>query len=115
MSATKIDETTKVEWTRYQGDSLTIDIAEVDSNGASVDYTGATPRLAVGTITETTSGVVVTNGLTAGTLSFFIPDTVMATLAVSDYDIAVEVYYASTATRRTLFTGTLSLIEDVRV
>jgi hypothetical protein len=114
MTTTKIDETLTVDWTRYQGDSLTIDIEEVDSTGAAVDYTGATPRLQVGTITETTSGVVVTNGLTAGTLSFFIPDTVMATLAVDEYDIAVEVYYSATHIRRTLFTGTLTLIEDVR-
>lgn len=114
MTVTKIDETAEVEWTKYQGDSLTIDVAEVDSTGSPIDFTGATPRLQVGTITETTSGVVVTNGLTDGTLSYFVPDTVMSTLAVGEYDLAVEVYYAATATRRTLFTGTLVLLEDVR-
>lgn len=114
MSTTKIDETAEIEWTRYQGDSLTIDVLERDANNALVDFTGCTPRMAVGTITESTVGVVVTNGLTAGTLKFFIPDDVMATLPVGDYDMAVEVYTAGTKTRRTIFTGTLTLVEDVR-
>jgi hypothetical protein len=111
---TKINETATVEWTKYQGDSLTIDITEVDESGSPVNFTGATPRIAVSTITESTSGVVITNGGALGTLLIFIPDTVMATLVVGEYDMAVEVYYAATAVRRTLFTGTLILEEDVR-
>lgn len=116
MTTTKIDETATIEWTKYQGDSLTIDITEVDETGSPVNYTGATPRLQIGTtINESTSGVSITNGGELGTLLIFVPDTVMATLAVGEYDIAVEVYYSATAVRRTLFTGTLILEEDIRV
>lgn len=111
---TKIDETSEVEWIRYQGDSLSIEISEVDSNNSPIDYTGYVVRFAVGTINESTSGVTATHTGASGTISIFVPDDVMDDLIVNEYDVAVEVYNSTTKTRRTLFTGTLVLIEDVR-
>lgn len=114
MTVTKIDETSEIEWTRYQGDSLPINISEVDSNGAPIDYTGYVVRFSVGTINESTSGVTATHTGSSGTISIFVPDDVMDDLVVGEYDIAVEIYNSTTKTRRTLLTGTLVLIEDVR-
>ncbi|MCK9569723.1 hypothetical protein M0R72_12340 [Candidatus Pacearchaeota archaeon] len=114
MTITKIDETAEVDWTRYQGDSMTIEIYEEDSNGDPIDYTGGTVRFAVGTINEATSGVTAAHGSTLGTISIFIPDSVMDDLEVGDYDLAVEIYFAATTIRRTLLTGAVHLVEDVR-
>lgn len=115
MTITKINETCEVEWTKYQGDSMSIDFTvKVKSTQTPVDISGATIRFAVGTINESTSGVVVTNGGVLGTVAIFIPDTVMDDLVVDEYDMAVELYFAGTSVRYTIFTGTLILEEDYR-
>ena len=117
---TKVDETEELNWIKYQGDSLTLSLLWEDENGSPVDITDYTIRFQIGptggtNINESTSGTVETNGGAAGTVDIFVPDDVMATLPVGDYDWAVELYKSSTKTRRTLFSGVLTLEEDLRV
>jgi hypothetical protein len=116
---TTIDDTNTLDLVQYQGDSFTLDIEELDSANVPVTFVGATFRLQIGgtpaapTITESTSGVSITNGGALGTAAIVVSYTAMSALATGDHDMALEVTYA-TGIRRTLFTGVLTLIEDVR-
>ena len=110
---TDVDETNELNITKYRGDSFVLDLLETDANGDPVDLTSATVRVQIGTLTESTSGVTITNGGTAGTLNIVASYAAMAALAVGNHDIAVEVTYSS-GIRRTMFTGSLELVEDVR-
>lgn len=112
---TWIDETADVKWKKYHGDSLSIYFtAKNKSTQLPIDITLATIRFCVGTLNESTSGVVVVNGGALGTVSIFIPDTVMDDLDAGNHDMAVELYYSATNVRYTVFTGTLMLEEDYR-
>jgi hypothetical protein len=112
MTKTRINETAEVELKKYRGDSLTLPFA-VTAGGSPVDITEATIRFLVGTIDEETVGVDVTNGGALGTGIIFIPDTVMDDLAIGNHDLAVELYWADDDIRKTLFTGTLILVDDL--
>lgn len=114
MTSIFIDETLTVNWKKYHGDSLPIRFAmKYKSNQQPVDITLATIKCTVGTITEASSGVVVTNGGATGIVSIFIPDTTMDDLtAGTTYDVEVQLSYAD-GTRRTVFNGSLELAEDV--
>lgn len=110
-----IDATNRFFAKYPHGDSLPIYLEETDQNGAPIDYTGYVVRFAIGsTINESTSGVTATHTGTSGTISIFVPDTVMDDLSVGEYNMAIEIYYAAINTRRTLCIGTLQIVEDVR-
>lgn len=105
----------EIELENYRGDSFSMDITVEDEVGDPEDFTGATFRLAIGTtITEVTSGVTITDGDALGTVSVFCNYTVMDTLTVGVYDIALEATWAATGRRETILKGTLELLEDVR-
>lgn len=114
MNAIGIDETAEINWIKYHGDSMHIYFSlKYKSSQLPVDITLATIKCTVGTITEASSGVVVTNGGATGVVSIFIPDTTMDDLtAGATYDVEVQLSYASGA-RYTLFNGTLELREDI--
>jgi archaellin len=116
MSATKINETKEIEWTRYRGDSFQIYITvKNETTKEPIDITDATIRFLVGTIDEETLGVVTTNGGALGTIDIFIPSSVMDDLDIGDYNVAVELYYADDDIRNTICTGKLILEDDFHV
>lgn len=110
----RIDETAEINFVKYHGDSFSIRFAlKYKSNQLPVDITLATIKVTVGTLTEASSGVTVTNGGTTGIVNIFIPDTTMDDLtAGTTYDVEVQLSYAS-GVRYTVFSGSLELLEDV--
>ena len=97
----------------FEGDTFRKIITLRDGAGALVDITGATIRMKLGSLNETSSGVTITNGGAAGTITIEVTYTAMAAfIAEYTYDIAVEVTMAGI--RKTLFTGHFIVLEDVR-
>jgi len=69
-----------------------------DSAGVAIDLSGATFNFVLGSsITEATSGVTITGGGAAGTITVTITDAAMAGITVGDYYIALS-YTISTRT-----------------
>lgn len=87
----------------FAGNALYFLCRVTDTNGA-VDLTGATIDFELGPITEATSGVTVTNGDSAGTITIEATDTAMAAITAGSY--AISVRYTFSGKSLTLFTGT---------
>ena len=97
----------------FEGDTFRKIITLRDGAGALVDITGATIRMTLGSLDETSSGVTITNGGAAGTITIEVTYAAMAVfVAEYTYNIAVEVTLAGI--RKTLFTGHFIVLEDVR-
>jgi len=104
----------EVEMEGFEGDTFLKTFTIKDDAGNIIDITGATFRLKLGSINESTSGVTITNGGATGEVEIKISYTAMEALAADDdYEIALEMTDAS-GVRTTLFTGTFTVLEDVR-
>ena len=88
----------------FSGDALYMLCTVKDSTGAAVDLTGATIDFELGSLVESTSGVTVTNGNAAGTITIVATDAAMAAIVAGTYDISVR--YTLSGNSTTLFTGT---------
>ena len=95
-----------VRLTGFAGDAFYLLCTVKDSTGTVINLTGATIDFELGSLTEATSGVTVTNGNTAGTITITATDAAMAAITVGDYDISVR--YTLSGSSTTLFTGTYS-------
>lgn len=103
----------EIDLEAYHGDSLVLPISAVDSLGAPVSLVGATFRFQCGTILETTSGVVIDAGDALGNTKVTVSYTAMSALALGAHDLAFEITFPN-GIRETWFTGTLTILEDVR-
>ena len=95
----------------FEGDAFYMLCTVRDSANALVDLTGATIDLVLGTLVEDTSGVTVTNGNAAGTITVECTDAAMAAITVGDHDISLR--YTLSGKSYTLFTGTYTAKESV--
>lgn len=95
----------------FAGDAFYCLLTIKDSTGAAVNLTGATIDFELGSLTEATSGVTVTNGNSAGTITIEANDTAMAAITAGDYQISVR--YTLSGNSSTLFTGTYTAKETV--
>lgn len=100
-----------VRLTGFAGDAFYMLCTVTDSTGSVVDLTGATIDFVLGTLTEASSGVTVTNGTTAGTITVECNDTAMAAITVGDHDISLR--YTILGSSSTLFSGTYTARESV--
>ena len=100
-----------VAFKEFTGDSFAYAVTLKDETGAVVtlDLSSATFDFIVGTINESTSGVTITGG--NGTVSISVTKTAMAALAAGDHDISLR--YTISEVQRTLFKGTITLLEAV--
>ena len=111
MTVTFPDDDVKFEG--FHGDTFQKVFTIKDSSGTIINLTGATFRFLLGALNESSSGVTVTNGNTTGQVTVTVTYTAMEALTVGDYDIALEMT-DSNSIRTTLFTGTYTVLEDVR-
>ena len=94
----------------FAGDAFYM-LCEVKDNGSVVDLTGATIDFELGPLTEASSGVTVTNGNAAGTITIEANDTAMAAITAGVHQISVR--YTISGCSTTLFTGTYTAKESV--
>lgn len=100
-----------VRFSQVAGDSFNYVCTVKDSAGALVDLTTATFDFELGSLTEASSGVTVTGGGSAGTVTIAITLTAMAAITAGDYDISLR--YTIGTNQYTLFKGTFSALESV--
>lgn len=93
-----------VRFAGFVGDAFSMTCTVKYSSGALVNLTGATIDFEMGSLTEATSGVTVTNGNAAGTITIAITDAAMAAITAGDHDISVR--YTLSGSSTTLFVGT---------
>lgn len=109
MSETYPD--TAVRLSGFAGDALYLLCTVKDSNGSVVDLTGATVDFELGSLTESSSGVTVTNGNAAGTITIQATDAAMAAITAGIHMISVR--YTISGKSYTLFTGTYTAYASV--
>lgn len=102
MSETYPDDAVRLSG--FAGDALYMVCTVKDSAGVAVDLTGATIDFELGTLTEATSGITVTNGDDAGTITIEGTDAAMAAITAGSH--AISVRYTLSGKSYTLFTGT---------
>lgn len=113
MTITKEFEDDQFEDDGFQGDSFDYLVYVRDGSGALVNLTGFTFTFVLGSLTQSSSGVTVTNGNAAGTVRIQITSTAMSALAVGDHDIALTIV-ESASVRRTVLAGTYTIKDDLQ-
>jgi hypothetical protein len=114
MTIQKEFEDDQFEDSGFQGDSFDYLVYVRDGAGALVDLTNFTGfTFILGSLNQSSSGVTITNGGTAGTIHIKITSTAMSALAVGDHDIALTVV-ESASVRRTVLAGTYTIKDDLQ-
>ena len=90
--------------------ALDMSIALKDSNNAAIDLTGATFNFVLGSLTESSSGIVISGGGAMGIITLTATDAAMAVITAGVYQISLT--YTIFGRTFPVFTGTYTARES---